>query len=139
MTPSRIRVALAVGLLVFIAGGIRDTAWHATHDTQKEFETAATQAAVHWLLWAGALMLIVAAWLALREPGAGRQRTGARVALASGAAYAAVSVWHFIEHANGSDPNVAHVFLDLATAGLIVGGGLALARLRPTAGEPPHQ
>jgi cytochrome bd-type quinol oxidase subunit 2 len=130
MTQSRIRIVLAFGLLIFIGGGIRDTAWHTTHDTQKEFETASTQAAVHWLLWAGALVLTVAAWLALRELGAGRQRAAARLTLASGGLYAVVSVWHFIEHANGSDPNVAHVVLYLASAGLIVGSGLAVARLR---------
>ena len=41
------------GLVVFLAGVVRDLQWHATHDTQTNFETASKQVAVHWLLFLG--------------------------------------------------------------------------------------
>src|SRR3954447_22718973 len=112
VTTSRLRALVAAGLVVFVGGMARDIAWHATHNTQKEFETASKQVEVHWLLWLVALTLLIAGLLALREsPAARRFERAVRLTVASGVVYAVVSVWHFIEHANGADPQIAHVFL----------------------------
>jgi hypothetical protein len=40
--------------------------------------------------------------------------------------YAVVSVWHFIEHYNGNDPEIAHVLMYIGTAGMIIGALIAL-------------
>jgi hypothetical protein len=128
MAGRNLRIALAAGLVVFLAGTVRDFQWHATHDTQKEFETALRQIEVHWLLWLGAIAIIVVAGLALRRAEPSSERNGYLLALGAGCAYASVSVWHFIEHANGADPQVAHIFL-YASAGLTIAGvGLVLLR-----------
>ncbi len=128
--------ALAVGLVVFLAGAARDIQWHATHDTQTEFETASKQIEVHWLLWLGALALIVCSWLAIRRSEAARRSRGYLVVFISGAVYAVVSVWHFIEHANGNDPQLAHAFLYAAATGMTVGLLLALVAARRPALPP---
>ncbi|MFL5906433.1 MAG: hypothetical protein ACJ75Z_02395 [Solirubrobacterales bacterium] len=121
MPGRRLRIALATGLVVFLAGMARDLQWHATHDTTQEFETASKQVEVHWLLWLGALIILVVAGLALRRADLPRERSGYLLAFAAGLAYAVVSVWHFIEHADGADPQLAHLFL-YATAGLMTAG-----------------
>jgi hypothetical protein len=124
------RRALAAGLVVFIAGIVRDLQWHATHDTQQEFETASKQAEVHWLLWLGVLVLVVVSWLGLRRSGPGRRDRAYLLMFASGVAYAAVSVWHFIEHANGTDPELAHALLYVTSLGIVVGTALVLWAMR---------
>jgi hypothetical protein len=121
----RVHLALAGGLVLFLAGVVRDLAWHATHDTQKEFETASTQVAVHWLLWAGALALLLVSGFALRGDRDGGSRAYA-LTLAAAVAYAPLSIWHYIEHANGNDPQLVHVFLYITSAGLVVGACAAL-------------
>jgi predicted membrane channel-forming protein YqfA (hemolysin III family) len=121
----RMNLAFAAGLVVFIAGIARDLQWHATHDTQKEFETASKQVEVHWLLWLGALTILIVSAEALRRSTSGHSRN-IRVAFGSAVVYACVSVWHFIEHANGNDPQVAHLFLYAAAIGIIAGTVLAL-------------
>jgi hypothetical protein len=128
MSPRAIRISLAIGLIVFLAGTARDLQWHATHDTQRAFETASKQIGVHWLLWLGGLIIVVAAGLALRRPELTRETRAYLIAFAAGIAYAVISVWHFIEHANGADPQVAHAFL-YATAGLMVAAVLRVLLL----------
>jgi hypothetical protein len=133
----RLQIPVAISLVVFVAGIARDLVWHATHDTQKEFETASTQVAVHWLLWVGAVGLLVTSTLALRGSGNGRRRGYGLIFVAS-VVYAAVSVWHFIEHANGTDPQVAHVFLYVTSAALLAGGAFVLGT-RAGAPRRPQQ
>jgi hypothetical protein len=128
MPERRLRTALLVGLVIFLAGSARDIQWHATHDTQVEFETASKQIEVHWLLWLGALTILILAALALRGRPSGPERTGYLVTLGGAISYAIVSVWHFIEHANGADPQVAHLFL-YASAGVMVAGVLRVLSL----------
>jgi FtsH-binding integral membrane protein len=119
----RISLVLAGALALFLGGVVRDLAWHATHDTQKEFETASTQVAVHWLLWAGALALLVVSLVAFRED---RGNRGYALTLAAALAYVPLSVWHFIEHANRNDPQLVHVFIYIVSTGMVVGACLAL-------------
>jgi hypothetical protein len=138
MSARATRALLLAGLLVFLAGTARDLQWHATHDTQSEFETASKQIEVHWLLWLGALIVIAAAGMAMRRLELTQKTRGYLVAFAAGIAYALISVWHFIEHANGADPEVAHIFL-YVSAGLMLAGVVralavtALSRQRPVA------
>jgi cytochrome bd-type quinol oxidase subunit 2 len=122
--------ALVAGLIVFIAGVVRDLQWHATHATQQEFETASKQAEVHLLLWLGALVLLVVTWLTLSRPPFRDRSRGYVLAFASAVVYAVVSIWHFIEHANGNDPELAHLFLYAAGFGIVAGGILALLATR---------
>jgi zinc transporter ZupT len=138
MSPRATRNMLGAGLIVFLAGTARDLQWHATHDTQREFETAAKQIEVHWLLWLGALVIIAAAGLALRRTEMSRQTRGYLVAFAAGIVYAIVSVWHFIEHAEGADPQVAHVFL-YASAGLMVAGVVRVLIVMALSRQGPEQ
>jgi MFS family permease len=131
------------GLVLFLAGVARDLQWHATHDTQTEFETASKQIEVHWLLWLGTLVLLVGSWLALGRPGTAGRKRGYLISFVSSVVYAAVSVWHFVEHANGNDPELAHLFLYVGAIGIVAGVTLALldARRAPTPPaelEPKH-
>jgi hypothetical protein len=128
----RASLMLAAGLVVFVAGVARDLQWHATHDTQKEFETASKQVEVHWLLWLGALAVLATSYLLIRRFGTAGKGRYALVAFLSAVLYAVVSVWHFIEHANGSDPQVAHLFLYAASIGIAAGAGLTLYSERTT-------
>jgi hypothetical protein len=81
---------------------------------------------VHWLLWIGALTVLVTSYLVIARSGtAGRDRYQL-IAFLSAALYAAVSVWHFVEHAKGNDPQVAHIFLYIGAVGIAAGCGLAL-------------
>jgi hypothetical protein len=133
----RIEIALGVSLFVFLAGIARDLQWHATHDTQTEFETASKQIEVHAILWVGALALLIVCGIALRRVDA-VPRAAYLLAFASALIYAGVSVWHFIEHANGADPQLAHLFLYATSVAMTVGAGVALARAirEPKAGIP---
>ena len=124
----RLDLALGIALLVFLAGVARDLQWHATHDTQAEFETASKQVEVHAILWLGALAMLIVSILALRRAGASSS-VGYRITLISAVAYAAIAVWHFIEHANGNDPQVAHVFVYASQLG--GDGGRRLDRAGP--------
>jgi hypothetical protein len=114
-------------LLVQLLGRLLDARWHATHD---EFEGASQQLEAHWLAWIGVLAtLAVAAW-------AVRQRVipgpfGYVTVLVATGVYVPVAVWHFIEHANRSDPEIAHVFLAVSQAGVLAGAVAAtVAALR---------
>jgi hypothetical protein len=119
--PSRTRLLqlLAVAALVQIAGRALDGRWHATHD---EFEGTSQQLEAHWLIWLGVLITLAICAFALRRlERADRGLLGYRVTLFSGLAYSGVAVWHFIEHANHNDPEIAHVFLALGQAGMLAG------------------
>jgi hypothetical protein len=99
------RRLLAAGVALFVLGRLIDLWWHATHP---EFETASDQLRAHAVVWAGAIVMLWAAALALTRG----SREGGFVAVAvGGLGYAAVAVWHFIEHANGRDPDLPHLLL----------------------------
>jgi hypothetical protein len=133
------RVALralwtAVGIQ--LAGRLLDLRWHLTHD---EFEGTSQQFEAHWLLWLGVLATIaVAAWAVLRhERLAGYP--GYLLTLASGLFYVPNSVWHFIEHAHGTDPELAHLLLGVGQVGMVIGVVLATLlarRIRQGAVKP---
>lgn len=129
-----LRLLLAATALA-IAGRLLDARWHATHD---EFEGASEQLEAHWLAWIGVAAMIAAAIHALRTLPRDSSRLGYVLVLAGGALYAAVGVWHFIAHAQGVDPELAHVLLALANATLLAGvvAAIALARLRPYRAGP---
>lgn len=131
---------ILVSIAVVLAGVVRDQLWHAAHDANRQFEDGSTQVRVHWLLWAG-VVLLCALVMASPRTGVRHAEVTRNVVLGSGLAYALVSVWHFIEHAQGVDPTLPHVLL-IASAVPLVVSGLGLAVLlradstsRPTAAE----
>jgi hypothetical protein len=72
---------------------------------------------------------------ALRRLDSGdRALLGYRITLNSGVAYAAVAIWHFVEHANHNDPAIAHVFLAIGQAAMIAGIVLVFVLTRRTPG-----
>jgi hypothetical protein len=62
---------------------------------------------------------------------------GYRVTLFSGLVYTPVAVWHFIEHANKNDPEIAHVLLALGQAGMLAGIVLVFVLSRRGRGPSP--
>jgi hypothetical protein len=133
--PARTRLVqlLAVALVVQIAGRALDGRWHATHD---EFEGASQQLEAHWLIWLGVLATLGICALALRRLDRDdRGLLGYRVTLVSGLGYAIVAVWHFIEHANHNDPEIAHVLLALGQAGMLI--GIVLVFVLPRRAQGP--
>jgi hypothetical protein len=106
---------LLAGVGIQVVGRAIDGYWHATHDG---FESASDQLQAHSVLWIGVLVTLVISGLAVRELRT-RPRAGYVAVLASSVAYAGVAVWHFIEHANGSDPAVAHVVLGVLWPALL--------------------
>jgi hypothetical protein len=119
-------LAAWIGIAVQIGGRILDARWHATHD---EFEAASQQLEAHWLLWLGVLVTLVAAGLALARLTA-EERPGFSLLFGFTAIYVAISVWHFIEHANHNDPTLPHVLLAIGAIGMLVGVVLATLRAR---------
>lgn len=123
---------LWLGALLTLAGQIVDFRWHATHE---EFEGASDQLQAHWLLWIGVLTLLATLAIA-RLSLKGRERN-VGFAITSGAAvgFALVSVWHFIAHASGQDPGVAHALLAITEVGIYAGviAATLLARRRVAA------
>jgi hypothetical protein len=116
--------ALWVAVAVQLAGRLLDLRWHLTHD---EFEGTSQQLEAHWLLWLGVLATIAVAAVAsvrMERPAA---RPGYLLTLLSGGLYVPVAIWHFIEHANGSDPELAHVLLAVGGIGMVAGAVLATA------------
>jgi hypothetical protein len=124
MSTSKGRLQLLwVAVAAQLLGRLLDLRWHLTYE---EFEGVSEQFEAHWLLWLGVLATLVVALVAIRSPQlAPLERRGYLFLLASGIAYVAVAVWHFIEHANLQDPEVAHVLLGLTQAAMIVGAILA--------------
>jgi hypothetical protein len=129
--------SLWIAVAVQLAGRLLDLRWHVSHD---EFEGTSEQIEAHWLVWLGVLATVtVAAWVVLR-----RERLagypGYVLTAVSGLLYIPVAVWHFIEHANGADPGVAHVLLAVGQIGMVVGAFVATVAAgrdrRAAAGEP---
>jgi hypothetical protein len=118
-------LALWAGVVIQVAGRILDGVWHANHD---EFEGASQQLQAHWLLWLGILLTLAVAALAIVRLPAGERNGGFTIVLAGGALYLPVSVWHFVEHANHNDPELAHYLLALGQVA-IIGGAVAAAVL----------
>jgi hypothetical protein len=132
-TPARTALQLLwATLLVQVLGRLIDARWHATHD---EFEGASEQLEAHWLAWIGVLATLgVAAWAAQRGVTPGR--LGYLTVLVATGFYVPVAVWHFIEHANHSDPELAHVLLAISQIAVLVGAIAAtLAWRSPPRGE----
>jgi hypothetical protein len=117
--------ALWAGVAVQIAGRVLDGIWHANHD---EFEGASQQLEAHWLLWLGILLTLVVAVIAVARLPAAERNGGYSIVLVGGGLYVPVSVWHFIEHANLNDPEVAHYLLALGQ-GTMLAGAIAAAIL----------
>jgi hypothetical protein len=106
---------LWAGVLVLILGRLIDLAWHAAHP---EFETATDQVRAHAVVWLGALIVLWAALFAVARAVPG---PGYRVTLVGALGYAAVAVWHFIEHANGRDPDLPHLLLLISNVTILAG------------------
>jgi hypothetical protein len=110
---------LAVAAVVQVAGRGLDGYWHANND---EFEGAAQQLEAHWLIWLGVLATLAICLVAIRQlDRTDRGLLGYRITLFSGVLYSGVAVWHFVEHANHNDPELAHVLLAIGQVGMLVG------------------
>jgi heme/copper-type cytochrome/quinol oxidase subunit 2 len=114
---------LLVATIVVIAGRVLDARWHASHD---EFEAASQQLGAHWLAWLGVIGMLAVAAVAVRRSPSERRNRGYAVVLAGGSLYVPVAAWHFIEHANKNDPELAHVLLATGQVLLFVGALIAL-------------
>lgn len=119
--------ALWIAVAVAGLGRLVDLQWHLSHD---EFEGAEEQVRAHLVVWIGVLMVLTVSATAVRQ---GIPGFGYRLALLASIVYVAVALWHFIEHANGADPDVAHVLLGITDVA-ILGGAIAvtLAARRPS-------
>lgn len=117
-------VALWVAVVVTILGRLLDLRWHAAHD---EFEGTSQQLEAHWLIWLGVLMVLAATVVAVRN---GIGGAGLRLTLFSAALYVPVATWHFVEHANGADPELAHVLLAITHVGILAGAVIAVLEAR---------
>lgn len=128
----RFLAALWAGVALQVGGRVLDGIWHANHD---EFEGASQQLEAHWLLWLGValtLVVVIAAFARLPAPA---RNAGWTVVLLGLALYIFVSVWHFIEHANRSDPELAHILLAVGQLAIFAGvvAATLLARRGPRA------
>ena len=121
--------ALWIAVAVMLLGRLLDLRWHLTHD---EFEGTSQQFEAHWLVWLGVLAVLAVSAVGVR---AGIGGLGFRLALASSVGYVPVSVWHFIEHANGADPELAHVLLAITNLGMVIGAAIVTLAARRT-GQP---
>ena len=119
-------------LAVQLLGRLLDLRWHANHD---EFEGASEQLQAHWLAWIGVLAtLVVAGWAVSRRglPG----HSGYVAVLGASAVYVPVAGWHFFEHANGADPELAHVLFAASQAVVLVGAIASTLAGRAREGGP---
>lgn len=123
----RFSTALLIAIGVMLLGRLLDLRWHVEHD---EFEGTSQQFEAHWLLWIGVLMVLVVAAVGVRERIGG---SGTQLVLLSAVLYVPISIWHFVEHANGADPELAHVLLGITNLAMVVGAVVAWlnARRRP--------
>src|ERR687885_2128755 len=120
-SDKRLLQALWATVVLQLAGRLVDLRWHLSHH---EFEATRQQLEAHWLVWLAVLATIGVAVFAIA--GASRAGLGGyRVVLVAGLIYAAVAVWHFIEHAHHHDPQVAHVLLALSQLAMLVGAVVA--------------
>jgi hypothetical protein len=111
----RTLAALWAATGVVVVGRLIDLQWHLTHD---DFEGAADQIQAHLVVWIGVLLLLFVAAVAVRQ---GTPGLGYRLVLAGAAFYVPIAVWHFVEHANGSDPELAHVLIGIGYAAMLIG------------------
>jgi hypothetical protein len=142
MTTPRGRLQLLWGAVaVQLLGRLLDLRWHLSND---EFEGVSQQFEAHWLLWLGVVATLAVTLLAARRPDlAPAEQNGYLFILVSGLAYAGVAVWHFVEHANGQDPELAHILLGVTQIAMVVGAVLATYGARGhrpgmTAGQDPR-
>lgn len=115
---------LWIGIVLHLFGDLVDLRWHSAHDVETAFESYGNQLEAHWLLWIGAAVTMVVAFLALRT-GAGNRGYG--LVLAMALLYAAGSVWHGWEHAHARDPALPHVLLAISKVGMVAGAVWARA------------
>ncbi len=115
--------ALWIAVGIVILGRLVDLQWHLSHD---EFEGTSQQFRAHTVVWIGVLSVLAVTVIAIR---AGVRNPGLTLALAGTVVYIPVAVWHFIEHANGTDPEVAHVLLGIADV-VIIGGAIVASLAR---------
>lgn len=125
---------LATGIVIL--GRLFDLQWHLTHD---EFEGATEQIQAHLVLWIGVLSILLVTAVAVRE---GAPGLGYRIALGGTLLYVPAAVWHFAEHAGGTDPAAPHFLIGIAYVLILVGVVLATVayfRRRPgcRVGGPP--
>ena len=116
--------ALWAGAIIFVAGIARDLVWHATND---EFEGTSQQFEAHWLLWIGFLVVLAVTVLAFLRLSSEERHPGFVVVLAASMVYLPVTVWHFVAHANGVDPELAHVLLAIGDATILSGVAWTIA------------
>jgi hypothetical protein len=116
---------LWIAAAVQIAGRALDLRWHATHD---EFEATRQQFEAHWLLWIGVAAVLAVAAVAVRRIPDSPSAPGYWLTLAASLIYVPTSVWHFIEHANHNDPEVAHVLLAIWQIAILAGVVMATVR-----------
>lgn len=131
MTPSRTLQFLWAAVAVQLLGRLLDLRWHLTND---EFEGTAQQFEAHWLLWLGVIATIAIAAVGWRSSETSAVRSGYAAVVVTGLAYSGVAIWHFIEHANGADPELAHVLLAVAQVAMIV-AAIAVTLATRTAGK----
>jgi hypothetical protein len=124
--------AIWLGIVFQLAGRLLDLRWHLTHD---HFEGAADQLQAHWLAWLGILVTAVATTLAVTRLGPRARNLGYPIALLGCAVYIPAAIWHFIEHASGSDPELAHVLLTIGQVTIIAGAIVVLIASR----RDPHE
>jgi hypothetical protein len=131
MSTPKGRLQLLWGAVVAqLLGRALDLRWHLSND---EFEGVSQQFEAHWLLWLGVIATLAVAFVAARRPDLRQlERRGYLVLLASGLAYAAVAIWHFVEHANHNDPELAHVLLGVMQLAMLGGAVLATYGARST-------
>jgi hypothetical protein len=108
-------LALWIATAVVLVGRLIDLQWHLTHD---DFEGAADQIRAHFVLWIGVLTMLAVAAIAVRQ---GVSSLGYRLVLAGALVYVPVATWHFIEHASGTDPELAHVIIGLSYLMMLIG------------------
>jgi hypothetical protein len=131
MIADRLLLALWAALAGQLLGRLVDLRWHLTHE---EFEGAAEQLEAHWLIWLAVLATIAVAAAGLRARPDRPERNGLRVVVSAGLVYGGIAIWHFIEHANGSDPELAHVLLTLSEVAMFGGAAIATIRARRSSG-----
>lgn len=123
------------GIAIQLAGRLVDLRWHLTHDG---FEGAAEQLDAHWLAWIGIAVTAAAATLAVIRAPRAPQSIGYSVTFLGCALYIPVAAWHFVEHANGNDPELAHALIAVALLAIFAGAIIALVqgrRARSLGGE----
>ena len=108
---------LWIAIAIQLAGRLVDLRWHLAND---EFEGTSQQFEAHWLLWIGVIGTLAVAFVGWRNPPSGLSRSGLLAIVLTAIAYSGVSVWHFIEHANGADPELAHLLLALTQTAMLV-------------------